>query len=287
MATNTATATESLGVTPKLTPVLPSSDLRPGGAVPLPQFYSALYAAVGPQHWWPARTAFEVIVGAILTQNTAWVNVESAIANLRRERLLTPRGLERVPYARLARLIRPSGYFRQKTKKLKAFVGFLRREYGGSLARMFRTPTAELREKLLTVHGIGPETADSILLYAGNHPVFVVDAYTKRVLVRHGLAGEKADYEEIRAPFENPSSGLPRDPQLYNEYHALLVQVGKNWCRPREARCSECPLGKFLPGGATLLPTPVRTKTHRRGRRGAEDAEKTGRRKAAPTRARR
>jgi len=122
-------------------------------------------------------------------------------------------------------------------------VQFLRREYGGSLARMFRTPTAALREKLLGVHGIGPETADSILLYAGGHPIFVVDAYTRRILQRHGLIDEKASYEEIRALFER---NLPRDAQLWNEYHALLVNVGKNWCRPREPRCENCPLGKFL-----------------------------------------
>lgn len=225
----------------------------PSGTSQLPQvreavadFYPVLAAALGPQHWWPAKTPFEVIVGAILTQSTAWTNVEKAIINLRRERMLTPRALEAVPLARLAKLVRPSGYFRQKARKLKAFVSFLRKEYRGSLAQMFRTPTAELREKLLAVHGIGPETADSILLYAGEHPVFVVDAYTKRVLVRHGLVSEKAGYEEMRALFE---SNLPRETKLYNEYHALLVQVGKHWCRPREARCAECPLGKFLPNG--------------------------------------
>ena len=154
-------------------------------------YHDAMYAALGPQQWWPARTPFEVIVGAILTQSTAWVNVERAIANLRRERLLTPLALVRVSLPRLARLIRPSGYFRQKAKKLKAFVGFLRREFGGSLARMFRTPTARLREMLLGVHGIGPETADSILLYAGNHAGFVGDAYTPRVLGRPRLIGSK------------------------------------------------------------------------------------------------
>ncbi|MGH9793623.1 MAG: endonuclease III domain-containing protein [Candidatus Acidiferrales bacterium] len=206
-------------------------------------YHDAMYAALGPQQWWPARTPFEVIVGAILTQSTAWVNVERAIVSLRRERMLTPLALERVPLARLARLIRPSGYFRQKARKLKAFVRFLRGEFGGSLARMFRTPTARLREMLLEVHGIGPETADSILLYAGNHAVFVVDAYTRRVLVRHGLIGSKAGYEEMRALFE---SNLPRDAKLYNEYHALLVQVGKNYCRPAAPQCDGCPLGKYL-----------------------------------------
>jgi len=218
----------------------------PGHLRVLPRFYETLEAALGPMHWWPARTPFEVIIGAILTQNTAWVNVQRALDNLRRERLLTPRALERVPQGKLARLVRPSGYFRQKAKKLKAFVRFLRRDFGGSLARMFRTPTAELRERLLGVHGIGPETADSILLYAGNHRVFVVDAYTKRILLRHGLAGEQAGYEEVRQLFE---SCLPHDPELYNEFHALLVNVGKNWCRPQNPRCAECPLGPYLLSG--------------------------------------
>lgn len=207
---------------------------------------------LGPMRWWPARTPFEVIVGAILTQNTAWVNVERAIANLRREQVLTPSALERVPFARLARLVRSSGYFRQKAKKLKAFVRFLRQEFGGSLARMLRTPTPELREKLLGVHGVGLETADSILLYAGDHPVFVVDAYTRRILSRHGLMGEKASYEDIRQFFE---MSLPRDAKLFNEYHALIVNVGKDWCRTKNPRCESCPLREFLPPSGPHLVT--------------------------------
>lgn len=237
-------------------PVAPPPFFPPGTAPAkgLRAYHDSLFVALGPQHWWPASKSggpFEVIVGAILTQSTAWSNVERAIANLRRARRLTPRAIERVPLPRLARLIRPSGYFRQKAKKLKAFVRFLRAGYGGSLARMFRTPTAELREQLLAVHGIGPETADSILLYAGRHPVFVVDAYTRRVLLRHGLIAEKptrllpgSSYEEMRAFFE---SSLPRDAQLFNEFHALLVHVGKDWCRPREPKCDTCPLRPFLP----------------------------------------
>lgn len=209
-------------------------------------YYHTLRQALGPQHWWPARTPFEVIVGAILTQSTAWTNVERAISNLRRQRLLSPRTLERVPLAKLERLVKPSGYFRQKARKLKAFVHFLRREFGGSLKRMFATPTAKLREKLLHVYGIGPETADSILLYAGGHPVFVVDAYTKRILARHGLLAENASYAQTQALFE---TNLPRDAELFNEYHALLVQVGKRWCRTREPRCADCPLRSFLPAG--------------------------------------
>lgn len=215
----------------------------PVPTTPLTSYYHTLYGSLGPQSWWPAKTPFEVIVGAILTQNTNWTNVERAIANLRRERLLSPRAMERVSPAHLASLIRSSGYFRQKAKKLKAFVRFLRDEYSGSLKRMFHTPTAELREKLLSVHGIGPETADSILLYAGAKEIFVVDAYTKRILSRHGWVGDKATYEGMRTLVE---SHLPRDVSRYNEFHALLVNVGKNWCRPRDPRCSECPLGPFL-----------------------------------------
>src|ERR1700686_3944162 len=181
----------------------------------LMRYFEAMSRALGPMHWWPAKTPFEVIVGAILTQNTAWSNVERAIANLRRAQLFTPTALRRIPLARLAKLIRPSGYFRQKARKLKAFVCFLDGEYGGSLARMFRTPTLELRDRLLAVHGIGPETADSILLYAGRHPVFVVDAYTHRILERHGLTDGKADYEPVRALFE---ASLPSDIALYNEF---------------------------------------------------------------------
>ena len=211
----------------------------------LRSYYDALFAAHGPQHWWPGRTPFEVIVGAILVQNTSWTNVATVIKNLRRERLLTPRAIENVSTPRLARLIRSSGYFRQKTKKLKAFVRFLRREYQGSLAKMFRAPTRVLRHQLLDVHGIGPETADSILLYAGNHPVFVVDTYTRRILEGHGMANTKLHYEDVRQLFEQ---SLPPDAALYNEFHALIVHTGKHFCRPREPRCGECPLKSLLPG---------------------------------------
>ncbi len=234
----------------------PSATVALGHVAPAPatmpdleRYYQTLFAALGPQNWWPARTPFEVIVGAILTQNTAWTNVERAIANLRREGLLSPLALERVERRRLERLIRSSGYFRQKARKLKEFVRFLRDEFGGSLVRMFRTPTQELRARLLAVHGIGRETADSILLYAGGHRVFVVDAYTHRILVRHGLAASNAKYEEIRALFE---ASLPRDPAAYNEFHGLIVNVGKNWCRTREPRCHECPLQPFLPANGPV-----------------------------------
>ena len=210
----------------------------------LMRYYDAMSAALGPMRWWPAETPFEVIVGAILTQSTAWGNVELAIANLRAAKMLTPRAMLRVPAARLAALIRPSGYFRQKAKKLKAFVRFLNTSYKLSLARMFQTPTDELRKQLLEVHGVGPETADSILLYGGNHPVFVVDAYTHRILGRHGITDGKADYEKVRSMIEN---SIPRQAELFNEFHALIVSTGKNWCRKSVARCEECPLRPLLP----------------------------------------
>jgi endonuclease III related protein len=218
----------------------------------LHDYYDALFEKHGPQSWWPGRTRFEVIVGAILVQNTSWSNVERAIVALRRERLLTPAEIERLPQAKLAGLIRSSGYFRQKARKLKAFVRFLRQNYASSLTKMFRIPTDELREQLLTVHGIGPETADSILLYAGEHPVFVVDAYTRRVLERHGLVHEKATYEEIRRLLEN---SLPKRVSLFNEYHALIVYTGKHFCKPRAPLCSACPLSPFLPPGT--LPSKI------------------------------
>jgi endonuclease-3 related protein len=220
-----------------------------GGRVPALQnsprrYYDVLFAAYGPQHWWPGRTNFEIVVGAILTQNTSWSNVEIAMRNLRREKLLAPGAIERASLPRLAKFTRSSGYFRQKAKKLKSFVRFLRSEYGGSLNRMFRSPTAVLREKLLTVHGIGPETADAILLYAAKHPVFVVDAYTRRMLERHGLTAPTQGYEEIRQLFER---SLPNDVSLYNEFHALIVRNGKEYCRRSNPRCSECPLHSLLP----------------------------------------
>ncbi len=214
-------------------------------------YYDALLRAYGPQHWWPGRTRFEVIVGAILTQNTSWSNVERAIAELRRARLLSPAGIESVPLARLSRLVRSSGYFRQKARKLKAFVQFLGRAYQGSLDKMFAAAPAELRKQLLDVHGIGPETADSILLYAGGHAVFVVDAYARRILERHHLAHGKQTYEEIRSLFE---ASLPRRVALFNEYHALIVHTGKHFCRKRNPSCDRCALRSFLPPSSEFAP---------------------------------
>jgi endonuclease III related protein len=243
---STLPQTQQFERNPRPAPKNPGAPISSSTSQPpaLRPYYDTLFAVHGPQHWWPGRTPFEIIVGAILVQNTSWTNVATAIENLRREKLLTPRAIESISTPRLARLIRSSGYFRQKTKKLKTFVSFLRRDYQGSMAKMFRSPTAVLRQQLLDVHGIGPETADSILLYAGNHPVFVVDAYTLRILERHSLASVKLGYEDVRQLFEQ---SLPRDPALYNEFHALIVHTGKHFCRPREPRCGECPLNSLLP----------------------------------------
>jgi endonuclease-3 related protein len=223
-------------------PQAPQSTAQP----PLDEYFNSLLTAFGPQHWWPGKTQFEIIVGAILTQNTSWTNVEHAITNLRGAGLLSPAAIERVPLRRLERLVRSSGYFRQKARKLKAFCAFLRTEYRGSLKRMFETPTMVLREKLLGVFGVGPETADSILLYAGDHAVFVVDAYTKRVLSRHGWANEKTKYDDIRWMFERQ---FPGNAARFNEFHALMVNTGKSYCRKREALCGQCPLGRYLEEG--------------------------------------
>lgn len=185
-----------------------------------------------------------MIVGAILTQSTAWTNVEKAIGNLKREGLLTPMTLSRVGLRELAAHIRSSGYFNQKARRLKNFLSYLSRY--GTLDRMFQEPTETLREELLAIEGLGPETVDSILLYAAQRPVFVVDAYTRRILSRHGWADEKAAYGKIQGSFD---SQLPRDESLFNQYHALLVNVGKNYCKRKEPRCSQCPLQPLLPEG--------------------------------------
>ncbi len=204
------------------------------------EIYQRLYEHFGPQNWWPAETPFEVCVGAILTQNTNWKNVEKAIKNLKERNLLEPLSLHRLPLESLYELLKPCGYFRVKAKRLKRFVDYLVERYQGRLELLKDRDPEELRRELLEIKGIGPETADSILLYALEKPVFVVDAYTKRILLRHGLCSEEATYEEVKEVFEK---ALPRDPKLFNEYHALLVACGKTYCKPRAPRCKECPLG--------------------------------------------
>ena len=207
----------------------------------LTEIYELLYEAFGPQHWWPGETPFEVITGAILTQNTSWTNVEKAIANLKSAGRLSPEALHRIELSGLAELIRPAGYYNIKAKRLKNFMEWLFDSYGGNLANLELIATGRLREELLSIKGVGRETADSILLYALGRPVFVVDAYTARIAVRHGLIEQDADYEQLRELFE---SNLPQDTRLFNEYHALLVQTGKEFCRPK-ARCPGCPLEKL------------------------------------------
>jgi len=204
-------------------------------------FYDAMYEALGPQHWWPGDTPTEVIIGAILTQNTAWRNVERAIDNLKRAGALDWKRLHQMPFDELAELIRPAGTFNVKARRLKSFIEWFHDRFGLDLERMFCVSLSSLREELLEVRGIGRETADAILLYAGRMPSFVVDAYTARILYRHHLIDSSADYDEIKELFE---SNLPADVKLFNEYHALLVSVGKHHCRPK-ARCEGCPLERF------------------------------------------
>ncbi|HTW30914.1 MAG TPA: hypothetical protein VMD76_04500 [Candidatus Sulfotelmatobacter sp.] len=247
------------------------------------QYYRTLYRRWGPQHWWPAETRFEVIVGAYLTQNTAWTNVELALSNLRAAGVLSLVGIRDIPLAALESLIRPSGYFRQKAQRLKTFIAYLDTNYDGSLDQLFAQPIEKLRDELLNLNGVGPETADSILLYAGNYAVFVVDAYTRRILDRHQILPADAKYEVIRLFMERSLTPLARehekafatstkkDPlepgfrgaahapsavstahrtalvQVYNEMHGLIVGVGKHYCRKSKPDCEECPLKPFLP----------------------------------------
>lgn len=204
----------------------------------LKKIYKTLVKIFGPQYWWPATTKFEVIVGAILTQNTNWGNVEKVLKNLKMEKILSARGLYSIPIEKLAQLIRPAGYFNIKAKRLKNFMEFFFREYDGNFKKMQSEPTEVLRPKLLSVNGIGHETADSILLYALDKPVFVIDAYTKRIFSRHNLTLKDADYHEIQEFFMRH---LPNDVKQFNEFHALIVRLGKDYCRTK-ARCEECPL---------------------------------------------
>jgi endonuclease III related protein len=260
---------------------IPSASSRQRGAII--SYYKSLLSRYGPQNWWPAQSRFEVVVGAYLTQNTNWSNVEKALNNLRRARVLNLDAMRRMPLAQLEELVRPSGYFRQKAAKLKTFIAFVYQQYSGSLTRMFSQPTEKLRAELLELNGVGPETADSILLYAGNHPVFVVDAYTRRILERHGIITAKTGYEEIRRLIEDALSSveaaaLPAqepgpDPrhapsrmsrrtrgrmaQHYNELHALIVRTANQFCRATPD-CAGCHLKNYLPpsDGATARIAP-------------------------------
>jgi len=252
-------------------------DVRPSSKEEqLRTYYKTLSRAWGCQHWWPARSRFEVIVGAFLTQNTSWTNVERALGQLRAAGALNLRGIRNTPVEELEKMIRSSGYFRQKARRLKSFIAFLDERYGGSLDRMFAQPTGTLRNQLLALNGVGPETADSILLYAGQHAVFVVDAYTRRILDRHAILAAETPYEEMRSFCEralaesspalrsrnrklrsgsnashppSPMSRAKREPlaQIYNDMHGLIVGVGKHYCLKTKPKCDRCPLQKFLP----------------------------------------
>jgi endonuclease-3 related protein len=238
------------------------------------QIYRTLSRAWGRQHWWPAESPFEVIVGAILTQNTSWSNVERALAKLRETGTLHAKGIRNLSNSELEQLVRSSGYFRQKAQRLKAIVSFVDDHYGGSLEAMFEAPVAELRSQLLGVNGIGHETADSILLYAGLQPVFVVDAYTRRIFERHRIVSPTAKYDDIRELVEHALENEEAPPLeaskvtgrrlevhapsamsmaqqsstagVYNEMHGLLVQVGKHYCSKESPKCESCPLGQML-----------------------------------------
>ena len=213
-------------------------------SAPLLKVFRLLYDHFGPRHWWPAETPFEVIVGAILTQAVSWRNVERAVANLKARGLLEVEALAAVDEETLAGLIRPAGYYRVKARKLKAFVAYLQGSYRGRLEDLFSRPLGPLREELLSIYGIGPETADSILLYAGGYPTFVVDAYTHRVFHRLGFFPARMAYEEMRGFF---LERLPPDVSLFNEYHALIDELAKSLCRRREPLCGGCPLATLCP----------------------------------------
>ncbi len=208
------------------------------------EIYDRLYAHFGPQYWWPGETRWEIMVGAVLTQNTSWRNVEKAIENLKRAGRLEPADMKRTRLSKLARLVRQSGYYNIKARKLKALVAFLYSHYNGDPARMVGGDLTRQRAELLAVYGIGPETADSILLYAAEQPVFVVDAYTKRIFSRLGICAETVTYNDLQVLFMRH---LPPDVALFNEYHALLVALGKNICQKRAPKCSICPLREICP----------------------------------------
>jgi len=215
----------------------------------LGNFYGRMAGHYGPTHWWPGDSAFEICVGAILVQNTAWSNTEKAIANLKREKLLSPRAILAADLAALEAAIRSSGYFRQKAERLRIFCAHLVEHYGGSVARMAKRPLEALRPELLALKGIGPETADDILLYACEKPVFVVDAYTRRIFSRHGLVPGDIKYEDLRAFFER---NLEADVAYFKEYHGLIVWTGKDFCKTHP-QCAGCPLEPLLRRGEPVL----------------------------------
>ncbi len=204
----------------------------------LMEMFDLLSANYGPRHWWPADTPLEVMIGAVLTQNTNWKNVERAITNLKKTNMLTFKQLRRISEPALAEAIHPAGYYNIKARRLRNLIDFIADHHGGNIQKMVGAPMQELRQGLLSIKGIGPETADSILLYAANKPIFVIDAYTHRILNRHGLAENQSTYQELQELFMD---NLPEDPRLFNEFHALIVETGKEFCR-KTPTCEKCPL---------------------------------------------
>jgi endonuclease III related protein len=207
----------------------------------LKEIFEVLYSAFGAQNWWPAETELEMMVGAILTQNTNWNNVEKAVDNLRKRDLLSVAGLRDIPISLLAEYIRPAGYYNIKARRLKNLIGLIEAEHGGDIDGFFSLDTDTLRAELLSVRGIGRETADSIVLYGAGRPLFVIDAYTYRILARHGIIQEEAGYDEIQSLFMD---NLPHDVELFKEFHALIVKTGKLYCR-KKPLCTTCPLTTF------------------------------------------
>ena len=261
-------------------PPLPDSLIRTRPL--LLRAYSGLRRRFGHQHWWPGDTPFEVCVGAILTQNTNWGNVERAIANLKEADVLEPRRLFHLAESDLAALIRPTGYYNVKARRLRAFLQILVARFKGDLARMFGGPTPTVRERLLAIKGIGPETADSMLLYAGGHLSFVIDAYTKRIFARHRWCRPEAEYDELKQLCEGALSHKSGAARLdyWQDFHAQLVKVGKDFCRSREPRCYECPLQPLLPDPGAVTPGegPMRT----RGKAGLGRLRRAGCRAPGP-----
>ncbi len=210
---------------------------------PVVDIYEKMLLYFGKQHWWPATSTLEVLVGAVLTQNTNWKNVEKALDNLKQQGLLSYEALLAMDTCMLAELIRPAGFFKLKAKRLKNLLAMIDAEYDGDLMLLQEDDLSSSREKLLGVNGIGQETADSILLYGFKKPTFVVDAYTHRIFHRHGLVGEECSYNELQ---DECMENLPEDEQLYNEYHALIVQTGKKFCKKKKPLCESCPLKDLL-----------------------------------------
>ena len=203
------------------------------------KIYTTLYKSFGPQHWWPGETPFEIMIGAILTQNTNWKNVEKAISNIKNKDLLNPFKLNSISNNELQTLIKPSGFYRLKAKRLKNFLEYFIKDFNGSIENMKKLDRDKLRDYLLSIKGIGKETADSIILYALSKAIFVVDTYTQRILSRHNLIKLGEDYELIQSIFHNT---LPENVKLFNEYHALLVKIGKEFCFKNSPLCDKCPL---------------------------------------------